>query len=403
MKLNRKIQKSTICANCSRSNFETGSKMSVCSKCNITYCSRMCQTAHWPKHKSMCKVIVAERKMLDRVMDSEETNIRLLLQKWCEKATLFFLSAIMYALTTDELKQQPPTKVVTINLEFNYNLRTFLLVDEPKAVATSEYSSHDGMKSIIDRLYMRFEDSNKKIRSEQVYHQFALINCIEFQGKYVADYVHGFYESQLDVKKEKGLLDISSVDNLCRHVKLNSHLFQGWDALRASNFQRQIDFMKSSPAYLRFAQNALQLFCKKPRHMTHGLVLRIKLGKEIGEIAELVEYDVASLPAIRKLTEVRVKSTKKQQLVVSNEIDILKSPKLLKARQHNPKNIMMVICFMDTETATAFIADSEVCELPLVRKGSKVKTCNRDAKKYFKQLQGMVKEVPSELVEKVSL
>lgn len=73
MKLNRRIQKSTICTNCSRSNFEIGSKMSVCSKCNVTgYCSRMCQTAHWPKHKSMCKVIVAERKMLDRVMDSEE-------------------------------------------------------------------------------------------------------------------------------------------------------------------------------------------------------------------------------------------------------------------------------------------------------------------------------------------
>lgn len=234
MKLNRRIQKSTICTNCSKSNFETGSKMSVCSKCNVTgYCSRMCQTAHWPKHKSMCKVIVAERKMLDRVMDSEETNIRLLLQKWCEKATLFFLSAIMNTLTTDELKQQPPTKVVTINLEFNYNLHTLLLVDEPKAVATSEYSSHDGMKSIIDRLYMRFEDSNKKIGSEQVYHQFALINCTEFQGKYVADYVHGFYESQLDMNKEKGLLNISSVDNLCRHVKLNSHLFQGWDALRA--------------------------------------------------------------------------------------------------------------------------------------------------------------------------
>ena len=76
-----------------------------------------------------------------------------------------------------------------------------------------------------------------------------------------------------------------------------------------------------------------------------------------------------------------MKSTKKQPLVISNEIDILKSPKLLKARQHNPKNIMMVICFMDTEKATAFIADSEVCELPLVRKGTKVKTCNRDAKK----------------------
>ena len=90
--------------------------------------------------------------------------------------------------------------------EFNYNLHTFLLVDEPKAVATSEYSSHDGMKSIIDRLYMRFEDSKKKIGSEQVYHQFALINCTEFQGKYVADYVHGFYESQLDMNKEKGLL-----------------------------------------------------------------------------------------------------------------------------------------------------------------------------------------------------
>ena len=105
----------------------------------------------------------------------------------------------------------------------------------------------------------------------------------------------------------------------------------------------------------------MQLLCNERRHSTHGIVIHLRMGKEIGQIAELVTYEVKHIAEIIVNMKMRVLSKRKQKELIENELDVRNSPKLLKARQQNPNNIMMVICFVDMETGTTFIADSEVC------------------------------------------
>ena len=402
-KATKRIQKSINCQNCFKNNIEIG-LMSACSRCKQSYyCSRECQIAHWPLHKSFCDYNRIQSKKMEKNLDSEETNVYLLLQNFVEHAHMFIGSSLLYFMKQEEIRQQPPKQILILYLEFNYNLQSFVPVERPKVVPISDAKEmYSEFASSVDRHYESHKGKKMYLfESEESYNQYALVTCKHSQRNYIIAFPITYAESQLESKKD---LDLREVNYYCREVKLKSHLFQGWDAIRASNLQQQKDYLKCSQAYLRFAQNALQLLCNKPRHLTYGIVIHVRMGKEIGQIAELVTYGVEHIAEkIMVNMKMRVRSKKKQKQFIQNELDVRNSPKLLMARQQNPNNIMMVICFVDMETETTFIVDSEICELPMVPKGKKVKTCNRDAKKYFKELQGMVKEMPSDLVEKVSL
>ena len=405
-KVTKRLQKNVSCQNCFKNDIEVGS-MSACSKCKMTsYCSRECQAAHWPKHKSICEHNRIQSMRMEKSLDSsEKTNVRLLLKKWADKAHTFIGYSLLYFMKQEEIRDQPPKQILILYLEFNYNLQSFVPAEEPKVVPISDlkemYSEYNEAALDIDTLYELHKGTKMYLfKSEESYIQFALVTCKQPQSNFIVTIPNTFAESQLAMKKD---IDLREVYYYCREVKLNSHVFQGWDAIRASNLQQQTDYLKSSQAYLRFSQNALQLRCNNRKHLKHGIVIHLRMGKEIGQIAELVTYEVKHIAEIIVNMKMRVLSKRKQKELIENELDVRNSPKLLKARQQNPNNIMMVICFVDMETGTTFIADSEVCELPMIPKGNKVKTCNRDAKKYFKELQGVVKEMPSELVKKVSL
>ena len=57
-----------------------------------------------------------------------------LLEKWKNKSTIIPCVAIHHALKKKGMKQQPPTVIVNLSLEFDYNAQTFLLAEEPSAV-----------------------------------------------------------------------------------------------------------------------------------------------------------------------------------------------------------------------------------------------------------------------------
>lgn len=45
----------TECANCNTNTTKDGKPLQRCSRCKgVYYCSRECQTSHWPKHKPNC-------------------------------------------------------------------------------------------------------------------------------------------------------------------------------------------------------------------------------------------------------------------------------------------------------------------------------------------------------------
>ena len=50
----KQTHKSGLCANCKER--KDRGKLKLCTGCKITsYCSRMCQVAHWARHKEKCK------------------------------------------------------------------------------------------------------------------------------------------------------------------------------------------------------------------------------------------------------------------------------------------------------------------------------------------------------------
>ena len=54
-----------ICSNCQMTSLEAGKTLSNCGSCKrIKYCCRTCQREDYPKHKSICKAIVNEKKRL---------------------------------------------------------------------------------------------------------------------------------------------------------------------------------------------------------------------------------------------------------------------------------------------------------------------------------------------------
>ena len=54
-----------ICSNCQMTSLEAGKTLSNCGSCKrVKYCCRTCQREDYPKHKSICKAIVNEKKRL---------------------------------------------------------------------------------------------------------------------------------------------------------------------------------------------------------------------------------------------------------------------------------------------------------------------------------------------------
>ncbi|GFH52078.1 hypothetical protein CTEN210_08554 [Chaetoceros tenuissimus] len=132
-----------ICENCPKTCADIGSKLSVCSKCKkVYYCSRECRVEDWPRHKSQCKFECERLKHLERSVDSTGINIYHLLQKWVPEQTKMapLGSAVYHASDEKDFEQQPPAKVVLVEVEFNYNVQTFIVAEEPRAVAIVDLS-----------------------------------------------------------------------------------------------------------------------------------------------------------------------------------------------------------------------------------------------------------------------
>ncbi|GFH52341.1 hypothetical protein CTEN210_08817 [Chaetoceros tenuissimus] len=396
-KLNRQCQKTATCQNCNKIASETGIKMSVCSKCKaVHYCSRECQVAHWPKHKLTCKQRTKAEDAFKKCANAKETNIRNLLEDWKLKSMMVMTAAMHYALKKTGLKQQPPTKVTCLNVEFNYNCQTFILAEEPYALPICDMPNEE--QELIQTKYQEcIESIAQNGDNEQHFTQFVLITCKDLGEMYGSFKPLSFPDvTPLDT-------DMRMLRTFCTEIHLKSDLFQGWNHIRTTNLGNQIiQYLKRTQPYSGFVQNALQLYCNKPRHMTHGILVHLKIGKDIGKIEQFVKYEVMTLDEMKELARTMTGTRQQLEYVIENEMDVHNSPKLLQSRLRYPKNIMMVTGYVDTETRSVFFMDSGLCELIDLGSGS-FKTCKRDADYCFNQLQQMVKQMPSGLVKKVSL
>ncbi|GFH52354.1 predicted protein [Chaetoceros tenuissimus] len=180
--------------------------------------------------------------------------------------------------------------------------------------------------------------------------------------------------------------ELVEAGNICRGIPLKSDLFDGWDGICKNNLKKQFDHLKTSTVYTGFLCNAMQLFNNKARLSVCGIVIYVKLGKELGKISDFVKY--------RKMPKSEIKT------LMGNDSScdyIVKIPPHVK----QPPAMMMVI-FMNVDTDTVLEYDNSTRKLNAPGDRSE-ETYKRNADYCFKQLQDSVKKIPSELIEKVSL
>ncbi|GFH52352.1 hypothetical protein CTEN210_08827 [Chaetoceros tenuissimus] len=325
-----------ICTNCGKSGKDLGCNMRVCSKCKKShYCSRECQVAHWPMHKEICKEIVAMEENLVQTMNPTEAKIRDLFEhQWMLKAGVLLSAAVFATLKHEELRKQPPTKVVYVDLEFNYNAQTFLLAEEPKAVPIT---------SCFDRneILEKYQNDAKRLGRQRCA-QYAVVTCEEANSSFFHLVV---LEEGLPFKLPANL----PLQYFFANTALKSDLFQGWGVIRDRNFQKQNAHWKKSHLYSLFLHNALRLLSKKPRHLTHGINIHLKMGKEPGQIAEFLNYEVKLLSELKTLNNEIASMTpkKEREYMTKYGLDVQNNPRLLESRKRDPNTIMIVIYFQD--------------------------------------------------------
>ena len=323
-----------------------------------------------------------------------------LLEKWKNKSTIIPCVAIHHALKKKGMKQQPPTVIVNLSLEFDYNAQTFLLAEEPSAVPLCLLPQL--YQDNVSKTYQELRENacKKGLSSNQRFIQFVLISCEDIQMPYssVKPLVLAVHEELFDK-------DIQAMRTMCSEYHLKSELFHGWQDIRGKNLEKQVSHLKTTQSHANFVSNALHLSTKEPIHLTHGIMFHLKMGKEIGQIAEFVKYEIKSIDEIIKdLTEV-IKSKKDRQEVIMNQMDVHNSPNLLEARKKNPKTILAVTVYVDTDTKSMFYTDSGICDVSEIDVVGNlfVECCKTSADNFFKELQELVKRLPTDFVKSVSL
>ena len=373
-----------VCPNCFKSGDDIGSKLSVCSKCNSAYyCSRECQVEDWPKHKRMCKHYCEASKRLETSFGSRGMEIHNLFQTWLAKVmtTACYYDALYLALKKKDMEQQPPLKAAFMEVEFNYNAQTFIVTEEPRTVAIDDLSQEE-KENIRKTLKERTVTGGK----DQIYNHFVIVSTKEFGETFEGTVGIGITMSALDqMNADRKSIGMSKLRNDCTHVRLKSNLFRGWKSIRRNNLQKQ---MKLGQSCTTFVQNALLFFCKKSLQNTHRIVVYVKMGKEIGQISQLNEYEIISIAELKKFKE----ENKKKIITYVEDIE---------SRPHSCNEMAFETLFVDLDICFAF-EYTAYCGVNVIQNKT-AKQCKKAADKHFRKLQQEVKNISSDLLEEVSL
>ena len=152
--------------------------------------------------------------------------------------------------------------------------------------------------------------------------------------------------------------------------------------------QKQIEKMNLGQSYTAFVQNALQFFCNKSLQNTHQIIVNMKMGRGIGQISQFLEYNVVSIAESKKFKE-------------AENFFIHVEDAESRSRQCTEMTMLVETLFVDPDTSFAFDFVLQ-CEVN-VTQNKTAKQCKKAADKHFQKLQQLVKDMPSDLLEKVSL
>ncbi|GFH52350.1 predicted protein [Chaetoceros tenuissimus] len=127
-------------------------------------------------------------------------------------------------------------------------------------------------------------------------------------------------------------------------------------------------------------------------------MVHMKMGKEIGQIIHFDSYEDMSISKFKELSKKIKCFAPKQYRELVNDLNNSNVP------QQSSAEMKVLICFVDTETMSGFYFDSNSVALNGFGKSASLKKrYKKDADECFSQLQVLVKFMPQNIVEKVSL
>ncbi|GFH52345.1 predicted protein [Chaetoceros tenuissimus] len=178
--------------------------------------------------------------------------------------------------------------------------------------------------------------------------------------------------------------ELIQTEKTCKGIPLKSDLFDGWDDICKNNLKVQFDYLKESPICTGFYHNVMHFFNNKARLSLRAIVIYVKMGKELGQITSFVKYEDMPKSDFKMVAE-----------KVANNV-------IFEIPPHVQQTVMTLIVYKNIETDTYLHRDRHICKLNKSGNTS-VETYKRNADYCFKQLQDLVKKMPSDLVEKVSM
>ena len=355
----------------------------VCSRCKVpTYCSKECQVRHWPSHKMECRKRAEVTANLGEVQND-------MLSKWKLGAQLIYATLVRSFFTEEEFHQQPCKKVLSVVVEFNWNYKTFLPVEEPVKVLIDELP--DNLRiSVVNYAQEKFQKSRSATAVDDSYD--TRDHCLILLYKNIGSIVPLKIACAVPKRPYNDVFGIMKLN----YVKIPTITNVDWTNKLQANLKFQIQDLKQRAAdnWHGLLNHGLRLCTKKPRHLTHCIRLDIEFGFDLGQICGLEEFDIITLQTARDIVT-QGKNREEASHTLQNVLDVKSSPTLLASRSRYPNNILLPVLIVNT-TASIVVVDPNMSEYFPATIRPKLSTVRSDTEAilHFSLLQAAAKSLP---------
>lgn len=303
-----------------------------------------------------------------------------LLAEWKQTdAKTTTLLAGRYALTDDMFREQPPTVVAFLTIDFDYNRRTFVPIEPPSAIRIVDLPDN-----------LRGEVLNAIQGSADAEARFVNPDMKKSSKNHVIVIFHGQTTSIFPVNL--GGLDTlpytwDQIMLLYQSVHLDSKRFRTWQASQWMTLKAQFKALQDAniSAWTAFLHHSFRLYSKKPLHKTHALLIKFTFGRGLGQVKAITGYELISLSEARRIAESRG-DTEQTRFTLENVLDVENSPRLLQSRVHHPKNVLLPLVFVSHLDFDVALFISTFTEL-LEHTNISLNSSNQQAQRSFQVLQ----------------
>jgi hypothetical protein len=343
------------CSSCSKE-LEQVLQCSLCK--NATYCSKECQKAHWKDHKPRCQLLRRSKEVVPK------REFRLL-QQWRDlvRNKILPLCVAQAAKSKQEFCKQPTDFVVNLQVQFDYNFKTFLPTERP--TTSARQSEHEVVFSTFA--------SNPKPPPGS-YDHVILLQC---EGQLIGVPMRSIVEVY---ERNYSWDDIMSL--LKADFRLSSSVFDTWNPLLQANLKTQINAVRASQAFSPFLVAALHMDTNKPVHTKKIIIVYLELGYGLGEIKKLESFETTEVNAfLSSLAQSEHVSRAQLELYRTDSLNLKNSPSLGRAE---PGSVLLPVVFIHKRAGLVFVLPNGLVHVQTPCGKGKA---DRSAQQYFRTLQ----------------